>query len=394
LTSLAGLNGTAGLVEQTGADAFTKRLIGVANTTDVPTRSDGDARWQALDSDLTTIAAGNNGTVLAAITASFLTADESKLDGIAAGATVGATWGSDVASQPAVVEQAEAEAGTATTERIWTAQRIAQAIAALGIEGPPGEPGAAAMPRGHLWGLWMSNAADADHDITVAVGDARDEAGTEDITLGGAITKQIDAGWAVGTGAGGLNTGTVANTTWYEVHLIKRTDTGVVDVMFTTTANRATLPANYDVSRRIGWVRSNGSANILAFTQVDDYFTLTTDVENASAVAMTTTAADITLTAPPNSIARFRASIEGDTAVSANTVVVFYEKAQGTVTPSGDTAVASLGVSDAIGEASGHFALRVSATSTIAFDCSIADVSIDFNVSTFGWIDHRGKMSN
>lgn len=43
---------------------------------------------QPLDSDLTTIAAANNGSVLAATTASFLTADETKLDGIEAGADV------------------------------------------------------------------------------------------------------------------------------------------------------------------------------------------------------------------------------------------------------------------------------------------------------------------
>lgn len=84
------------------------------------TDAEGDAQYQPL------------AAVLTATTASFLTADETKLDGIAAGATVGATWGSNVSGQPAVVDQAEAEAGVASTERAWTAQRVGQAIAAFG----------------------------------------------------------------------------------------------------------------------------------------------------------------------------------------------------------------------------------------------------------------------
>lgn len=45
LTALAGLDSSAGLVEQIGADAFTKRAIGVGASTSVLTRADGDTRY-------------------------------------------------------------------------------------------------------------------------------------------------------------------------------------------------------------------------------------------------------------------------------------------------------------------------------------------------------------
>lgn len=51
LSALAGLNSTAGLVEQTGTDAFTKRALGVGASTSVLTRADGDSRFAAIAHD-------------------------------------------------------------------------------------------------------------------------------------------------------------------------------------------------------------------------------------------------------------------------------------------------------------------------------------------------------
>jgi hypothetical protein len=48
LSALAGLNATVGLIEQTGADTFTKRAIGATNGGDILTRSDADGRYPNL----------------------------------------------------------------------------------------------------------------------------------------------------------------------------------------------------------------------------------------------------------------------------------------------------------------------------------------------------------
>ena len=57
-----------------------------------------------------------------------------------------------------------------------------------------------------------------------------------------------------------MDTGSVANNTWYHVHLIKRPVTGVVDVLFSLSATAPTLPTSYTIFRRIGSMRTDGSA--------------------------------------------------------------------------------------------------------------------------------------
>jgi len=87
LTALAALDSSAGLLEQTGADTFTKRALGVGASTSVPTRADADARYAGASHDHT----GTYqplATVLTNTTAAFTTAQETKLSGIEAAADV------------------------------------------------------------------------------------------------------------------------------------------------------------------------------------------------------------------------------------------------------------------------------------------------------------------
>ena len=251
----------------------------------------------------------------------------------------------------------------------------------------------AARRRGYIYGLTMSNAADAANDITVAAGETTDESFTDIMVLAAPITKQLDAAWAVGTNAGGINTGAEANSTWYEVHLIKRVDTGVVDVMFTTTANRATLPANYTLQRRIGWIRNDSGGSILAFTQVGDHITLTTQVNDASVTA-TASAAQITMTVPPNAIGRFRTTTIGNTNVNGGMLVVFSEIVEGNVTPADTTGIGTIAYIDLVSSQAGHFDLRVNSSSQIEHDSANSTGSPTFDISTYGWIDDRRRLAS
>ena len=147
----------------------------------------------------------------------------------------------------------------------------------------------AGLPRGYLSGMGLSNATDTEHDITVAVGEVRDNANAVDIVLASAMTKRIDATWASGSGNGGLASGvSIATNTWYHVHAI--VVSGSVDIGFDTSVTAANLVANNSASafRRIGAVLTDGSSNILNFIQDGDEFIFKAQIVNINATAIGT----------------------------------------------------------------------------------------------------------
>ncbi|KKK68104.1 hypothetical protein LCGC14_2947400, partial [marine sediment metagenome] len=130
--------------------------------------------------------------------------------------------------------------------------------------------------RGSIDGLILSNnVADAAKDLDIAVGAAQDDGNAVNIVLAAALTKQLDAAWAVGTNAGALDGtesvgGTPDASTWYHIWLNRRSDTGVVDVLASESATAPTMPTNYDQKRLIGAVLFDATPDIIAFTQYVD----------------------------------------------------------------------------------------------------------------------------
>jgi len=197
-----------------------------------------------------------------------------------------------------LIMQEEASAPTTPGSGKWTTYFKANGMYVkddAGNEiGPIGNGG---LPQGFIYGLTLSNnVSDATNDIDIATGKCRDITDAVDIALGSALTKRLDAAWAVGTNQGGLDTGSIANAT-YQVWRIKRSDTGVVDVLFSASASTPTMPANYDYKRRIGSIIRESGA-IVGFIQNGDTFTRKIQIRSSIVTNQATTAVLITLNIP------------------------------------------------------------------------------------------------
>lgn len=69
------------------------------------------------------------------------------------------------------------------------------------------------------------------------------------------------------SGAGGLDTGTKANSTWYAAYLIYNPTTATLQSLCSLSATAPTLPTGYTDFARLGWVRTDSSGNLLRTIQ-------------------------------------------------------------------------------------------------------------------------------
>lgn len=232
--------------------------------------------------------------------------------------------------------------------------------------------------QGFIGGLTLSfNSATV---LNIAAGTCTSDDNSNQMRLAGAYTKTTGA-WAVGSGNGALDTGTVANNTGYHVFLILRTDTGVEDILFSTSATSPTMPANYTKKRRIGWFLTDGTASILAFVQNGDLFLWKATILDVSASSVTTTPANKTLSVPSGLavIAKALYLVAGTSNVGWVYSPLINDEAAGGTEQNFSGTLSQL---DILTNTSSQ--VRV-----VTNNAAGANVSI----RTLGWIDTRGRFS-
>src|SRR4029077_556597 len=133
-------------------------------------------------------------------------------------------------------------------------------------------PSSYRLPRGWLAALKTSNnPVDQVNDIDIQDGECRDSTNTVDMVLPFGMTKRIDLPWAAGTDQGGLDaTGTLANLS-YHIFVIKNVNTTQVDCLFSPSATAPILPTGFTHFRRIASLMRR-SGVLMRFLQEGDYF--------------------------------------------------------------------------------------------------------------------------
>lgn len=240
--------------------------------------------------------------------------------------------------------------------------------------------------KGYISGLILSTAGSSS-TFGISAGCAVDDAQLGFMVLASAYTKTTSA-WAVGSGNGGLDSSTIANSTWYHAYLIKRPDTGVVDIAFSLSASAPTtggaIPSAYTMSRRIGSIKVDGSGHWIAFTQTGDKFIWSASVADVSNISAVASRVNKVLSTPTGVVtnALFRASC----IASGNIAILFTSLQESDQTPViGQFSDISTGVADL----GGRFSCFTDTSSQIGVRSSTTNAT--YSIYTFGWEDPRGK---
>lgn len=245
-TTITIRNGESALVISNGS-AFFARVNALSTVT-----------YAEKSGNYTAVAADNRGTLRFTAAATL---------SLTAAATLGSAWRTTVINSSSGLVTIDPNASE-TVNGTATAVIGAGQTATIVCNGTAffadihSDPLSGPQLQGFYTGLALTtNAGDATNDVDIAVGAAASDVSPYYLMqLTGALTKRIDASWAVGTNQGGLDTGAVGNSTYY-IWLIQRSDTLVADVLFSLSSTAPTMPTDYDRKRLIGLLYRASAAN-------------------------------------------------------------------------------------------------------------------------------------
>lgn len=249
-------------------------------------------------------------------------------------------------------------------------------------------------PNGYINGLILSNnSGDPAKDIDIAAGIARDDGNAIDMVLFSSLIKQLDASWAVGTNAGALDGtesvgGTPDASTWYHIWEIRRSDTGVVDVLASESATAPTMPTNYDQKRRIGAVLFDATPNIRLFHQWGDEFYWETQIEDLNDTTPSTSATLFTVSTPLGieTLAIVSIILTDNAQVS----ILVNSPDDADVVPSLGNATLSGGVANVNSGSSVEARRKTNTSSQLRYRSSTTSANV-FVIMAIGWKDPRGR---
>ena len=207
--------------------------------------------------------------------------------------------------------------------------------------------------------------------IDVAAGSCRDS--TDAINIVNSAGT-IDLGT---TGANGLDAGSLANTTFYYTFAIT-TAGGSTAYLASTSPTAPTLPGSYTKFRRIGGFKTNGSAQVLPFTHVNNQWWYSTAIRDVNTAVQGTTFISYVLSVPKvqGVVAQYSITYFASAAITINVLPGFLPttasagQAYYSPSSSGSTEISQTQV-----DSSGQIQVKsTSASSTIVVD-------------TAGWVD-------
>jgi hypothetical protein len=237
-----------------------------------------------------------------------------------------------------------------------------------------------AIPN-YLGGLTLSNDTTFATTLDIGTGAACSDDNSAMMALTtAAFQKVLGVGWTAGSNNTGLDTGSPAASTWYHVYLIMRTDTGLVDVLFSVSPTAPTMPPGYTKKRRIGSIRTNASSQIMAFTQLGDQFLwgvdLAYDVYNGGAASAAPGGLLPAATVPVGLKVRVIFNIFNNSGQSLNFM-----------SPDAQAVFGSMNLNNTN---AGQFVIRTNTTGQVRVIAAGAVANGVF-VGTVGWFDNRGK---